>query len=199
MKRPGIVIGIFLICSSLPLDAQRAVFRGSVGAAPRPVVPPVASRSTFTFRPNVANHVRTPRIWIPSTVPFYDPFYWGTPAYYPQQQPEVTQTAQDDEGQRQIYELSNQVEQLTQEVQRLHDEQQLRQPPPEPVIQTPQPPTVLVFRDGHQIETQGYAIVGSTIWVFVGQATGKFPISDLNLEATQKANDERGIRFLLPR
>jgi hypothetical protein len=59
-------------------------------------------------------------------------------------------------------------------------------------------PTVLVFRDQHQEEVQNYAIVGQTLWNFAPQRTQKIPLSDLDIDATQKANDLRGISFRLP-
>ncbi len=60
------------------------------------------------------------------------------------------------------------------------------------------PPTVLVFRDQHKVEVQNYAIVGQTLWNFAPQHTQKIPLSDLDLPATTKANDERGVDFRLP-
>lgn len=66
--------------------------------------------------------------------------------------------------------------------------------PPPPII----PPTVLVFHDQHQQEIQNYAIVGQTLWNFGAQRTQKIPLSDLDLTATQKANDDRGVTFRLP-
>ncbi len=59
-------------------------------------------------------------------------------------------------------------------------------------------PTVLVFRDQRKQEVQNYAIVGQTLWNFAPQHTEKIPISDLDLPATSKANDERGVDFRLP-
>ena len=58
--------------------------------------------------------------------------------------------------------------------------------------------TVLVFRDQHKEEIQNYAIVGQTLWNFSAQRTKKIPISDLDVPATTKANDERGVTFRLP-
>jgi hypothetical protein len=60
------------------------------------------------------------------------------------------------------------------------------------------PPTVLVFRDQHQKEIQNYAIVGQTLWNFAPQHTEKIPLSDLDLPATTKANDDRGVTFRVP-
>ncbi len=62
----------------------------------------------------------------------------------------------------------------------------------------PAEPTVLVFRDQHKQEVQNYAIVGQTLWIFAPQHTQKIPLSDLDLPATTKANDERGVDFRVP-
>jgi hypothetical protein len=59
-------------------------------------------------------------------------------------------------------------------------------------------PTVLVFRDQHTEEIQNYAVVGSTLWNFAPGRTQKIPLADLDLVATRKANDERGITFDVP-
>ena len=60
------------------------------------------------------------------------------------------------------------------------------------------PATVLVFRDQHKQEVQNYAIVGQMLWTFAPQRTQKIPLSDLDLPATTKANDERGVDFRVP-
>ena len=65
--------------------------------------------------------------------------------------------------------------------------------PPEPVLAT-----VLVFRDRHQEEVSNYAIVGQNLWSFSEQKTKKIPLSDLDVAATQKANDDRGVEFRVP-
>ena len=67
-------------------------------------------------------------------------------------------------------------------------------PQPSPMM----PPTVLVFRDQHQQEVQNYAIVGQTLWNFAPGRTQKIPLSDLDLAATEKANDDRGVTFRVP-
>jgi hypothetical protein len=60
------------------------------------------------------------------------------------------------------------------------------------------PDTVLVFRDEHKQEICNYAIVGQTLWNFTPQHTQKIPLSDLDLPATTKANDDRGLTFRVP-
>jgi hypothetical protein len=60
------------------------------------------------------------------------------------------------------------------------------------------PATVLVFRDQHEKEIENYAIIGQTLWNFAPQHTEKIPLADLDLQATTKANDDRGITFRVP-
>jgi len=58
-------------------------------------------------------------------------------------------------------------------------------------------PTVLVFRDGHQQEVTNYAIMGQTVYVF-DKRTQKIALTDLDVAATIKLNDDRGVDFHLP-
>jgi len=60
------------------------------------------------------------------------------------------------------------------------------------------PPTVLVFRDQRKQEIHNYAIVGQTLWNFAPQRTQKIPLSDLDLPATTRANEDRGLTFRVP-
>jgi hypothetical protein len=64
--------------------------------------------------------------------------------------------------------------------------------------QEPALATVLVFRDQHKEEVSNYAIVGQTLWSFSGQRTKKIPLADLDIVATEKANDDRGVTFRAP-
>jgi hypothetical protein len=60
------------------------------------------------------------------------------------------------------------------------------------------PSTLLVFRDQHKKEIQNYAIVGQTLWNFAPQHAEKIPLSNLDLPATAKANEDRGLTFQVP-
>jgi hypothetical protein len=71
------------------------------------------------------------------------------------------------------------------------------QPQSEKEAQPVLPPTVLVFRDQHKQEVENYAIVGQTLWAFSPQHQ-KIPLSQLDLPATQKANEDRGVEFRVP-
>jgi len=57
--------------------------------------------------------------------------------------------------------------------------------------------TILVFRDGHKQEVNTYVIMGQTVYVFDSR-TQKIALGDLDVPATIKANDDRGIAFQLP-
>ena len=59
-------------------------------------------------------------------------------------------------------------------------------------------PTVLIFRDQHQKEIRNYAIVGDTLWNFAPERREKIPLANLDLAATVKANDDRGVTFRVP-
>ncbi len=61
-----------------------------------------------------------------------------------------------------------------------------------------QPSTVLVFKDGHKSDVVNYAIVGDTLFDFGDGRTRKILLADLDLPATQKANDDRGVDFQIP-
>lgn len=61
-----------------------------------------------------------------------------------------------------------------------------------------QPSTVLVFKDGHHSDVLNYAIVGDTLFDFGAGRTHKILLADLDLPATRKANDERGVDFQIP-
>jgi hypothetical protein len=65
------------------------------------------------------------------------------------------------------------------------------------------PPAVLVFRDGHQEQTQKYTIIGPAIYTSANYWAGgswrrKIPLAELDVDATLRLNQERGVRFNLP-
>jgi len=45
---------------------------------------------------------------------------------------------------------------------------------------------------------KNYAIVGQTLWVLSGQRARKIPLTELDIPATKKVNDDRGVDFQLP-
>ena len=77
-------------------------------------------------------------------------------------------------------------------------------PPAAPAPSDPSPPvsaqptTVLIYKDGRKLEVQNYAIVGGTLFEFAGPLSHKILLADLDLPATEKANDDRGVEFQVP-
>jgi hypothetical protein len=73
--------------------------------------------------------------------------------------------------------------------------------PPAPVAPAPEPSeaaaTLLVFRDGHRLEVRNYAIMGSTLFIITPERR-KIPLSELDLQATARENDDRGVDFRVP-
>jgi hypothetical protein len=59
-------------------------------------------------------------------------------------------------------------------------------------------PTVLIFKDGHQLEIGNYAIVNQTLYDLTPGHPHRIALADLDLPATQKLNDDHGIAFDLP-
>jgi hypothetical protein len=62
----------------------------------------------------------------------------------------------------------------------------------------PVTPTVLVFKDQHTIDVSNYAIVGQTLFDLTPGHARRIALASLDLDATQKQNDDRGIDFRLP-
>jgi len=59
--------------------------------------------------------------------------------------------------------------------------------------QAPARNIVLIFKDGRRIETPGYALVGSTLWILNAQTATQVPVSDIDTRATQTENLKRGV------
>jgi hypothetical protein len=147
----------------------------------------------ITSNPCFGNPFFCRGFFFPNQFPFYPPLFWPETQYVQQPYPVVQQTYDDTA-------LRNQIDRLTDEVERLRQEQEARQAPqPSPRSAVEQaPPTVLVFRDGHSSEVQNYGIVGQTLWVFTERHAKKYPLSDLDLPATKAADEQRGVEFALP-
>ncbi len=58
--------------------------------------------------------------------------------------------------------------------------------------------TTLVFRDGHKFDIHNYAIVGGAIFNFDGTGPFKTQLSEVDVPATIKLNEEQGVIFKLP-
>ena len=65
------------------------------------------------------------------------------------------------------------------------------------------PPAVLVYRDGHREEIADYTIADGVIYVRAnywqnGYWTKHIPLAALDPPATMQANQQRGVKFMLP-
>jgi len=64
-------------------------------------------------------------------------------------------------------------------------------------------PAILVYRDGHMEEVSSYSIIGRMIYTkadywTAGAWTRTIQIADLDIPATLKQNQQRGVKFELP-
>jgi hypothetical protein len=97
-------------------------------------------------------------------------------------------------------ELNWKIDRLTDEVERLRDQQAVGEKPQQPAVGHEAtdgnlPSRILVFRNGQREEIQNYAMVGDTLWILTEQRARKIPVSDLDMETTKKENGERGLQF----
>jgi hypothetical protein len=129
---------------------------------------------------------------------YYDPFWWGdSDSSYDGGYERDRATANDMNRQ------NLEEQQMLRQEQADGDRDVYARPDPAPAAEERQgtaimPATVLVYRDQHTKEIQNYAIVGQTLWNFAPQHTEKIPLSELDLAATAKANDDRGVTFKVP-
>ncbi len=134
--------------------------------------------------------------WYPFDYGFNDFGY--NYAAQPEPQPVVVSN---DEGNNR--ELAFEVERLTDEVESMREDtmrrEQARNSPPERLSATPEAAnTILVFRDGHQMTIQNYAVAGPTLWILNEHTAKKVAIADLDVPATQQANEKNGVAFRAP-
>jgi len=64
-------------------------------------------------------------------------------------------------------------------------------------------PAILIYRDGHSEEVSSYSIIGRVIYTkadywTAGTWTRTIQIADLDIPATLKQNQQRGVKFELP-
>ena len=137
--------------------------------------------------------------------------YYGYPGYYYADYsyaPDRYSAYDRSLGYEQSRELATEIDRLSDEIERLREEQQARYAAasvPTPAIprraekSEPSEPTILVFQDKHTQEVRNYAIVGQTLWIFTEQRAHKLPLSSLDIAATRNANEEHGVEFRVPR
>jgi hypothetical protein len=139
--------------------------------------------------------------------PYYgygDALYWGSASY--DQSSDASQQYLTQQNQ----ELQNQLGELSQQVAELRGQQEALLRPPAPATPPAPPraahvgkpvasePTTLVYSDGHTEEVSNYAITGKTLWIFNEQRARRVPLSSIDVEATRRANEDRGVDFAVP-
>jgi hypothetical protein len=132
-------------------------------------------------------------------MPTYDGSAYGSSIE--DMQPAVSERAGPDAAE----EVRRELESLRSTVRDYRDELRAKhvteQPAPQAEPAQPaasQPQTVLVFKDGRQAAVGNYAIVGGTLYDLSEGRTKKVALAELDLAATVKQNDERGVEFRLP-
>jgi hypothetical protein len=127
-----------------------------------------------------------------------DPFYSGPLFTAP---PFITpdQTTQSIGGQT-GEDLRSQVGQLTTELQQLQAELAVARGKSTSTSAAAQNASAvtLILKDGRRIEAAGYALVGPTLWILNVQDATRISLSDVDVDATQKENQKRGINVVIP-
>jgi len=151
--------------------------------------------------------------------PYYGYAGYGYGSYWPWWDTSSSYDSNGDQSYQQ--EAARQIDDLSQQVEQLREElaaQAYRTPQPSALAAAnpqPQPAprqlpsaqkdppsdlsTVLVFRDQRIQEVKNYAIIGKTLVVIADQRQKKIPLADLDLATTARLNEERGVAFQLPR
>jgi hypothetical protein len=153
-------------------------------------------------RPFGFNHHGHSRFYTPFYGGYYVPYaypYYAEDDYQPPEEPvayDAHPTREEDDRQLLNDDYRAELNSVRSELNSLREQQSEPKAAPEPV--TNQPNTVLIFKDGRQVEIANYAIVGSTLYELNDGRSTKVQLADLDLRATMKENDERGVEFELP-
>ena len=227
MRRRLSVAALVAVLAVTPAWAQMRGGRPSIGvarpgmAARGPV--PVSHHLGFAPGPRTSAHFTTgfrqpffPHRFHHRRFFFANFSWWAFPYYpaYPYFYPPYGDSSSYYDSSSAFYDqnrmLADEVSRLGDEVERLRDQLETRSlAPPSPPTPTPSQPqaakpedhtsTVLVFRDQRTQEVQNYAVVGSTLWIFDETRARKLAVADLDIPATTRLNEERGVEFRLPK
>ncbi|MGZ4878693.1 MAG: hypothetical protein ACXVIO_10905, partial [Candidatus Angelobacter sp.] len=98
-----------------------------------------------------------------------------------------------------VQRLTDEVEDLrTEENRRYYDDRAKAGSGAPLSAKEPAAATVFVFRDGHRISAQSYAIAGQTLWIFNEHEARKYQVADLDAAATEQVNAANGVEFHVP-
>ena len=188
---------------------------GFIGRAVNPptgaVNPPTG---TVPLAPNGASRSQQFRSTVPGNVPHrnhdrdperhhrseFFPYYYAVPVPYAADSANDAEDESDDQGGPTIFDRRGSGPEAyilpVQDPAPAHSHPDADADPPAP--EPPQEPTLLVFKDGHKLEVGNYAIVGKTLFDLTPGHARKIALADLDLDATQKENDNHGVTFQLP-
>lgn len=222
MRRWLPIAAFSLILMTLPLWAQRGGGGSHGGGAHFASRGGSSVHSSFSGAVGGRNFGRTSGIHIRTGNPSHNhrgfdgrrhyPFYYPYAGYYPygfygwyDDPLAYDDSGEDDQDAYASYQapsyptpysensgLQRNVQSLNGKVDRLQAEVQARNQP------EAEPETALVFRDQHVEEVRNYAISGGALWVLNAQASKKIPLVNLDIEATVKMNEDRGVDFQVP-
>jgi hypothetical protein len=71
-------------------------------------------------------------------------------------------------------------------------------PLPKDAVVKPLPPALFVLTNGEKLESRRYVLSADSLQIDVGRRQRTIPISDLNVDATLAANQQRGIDVAIP-
>lgn len=134
------------------------------------------------------------------------PFYIDQAGYGEQEQYSEAQLADRERMLNDLdFERRRQME-LQEQLADLHAAQEASkraQQQPTPAAPSPAPappaPTTLVFRDGHQLQVDNYIMTANRLFALGPEQKQTIELSELDLNATVKANQDRGVRFTVPK
>jgi hypothetical protein len=137
-----------------------------------------------------------------SFIPFYGGWY-GVPTYpYPAEDAGYEDEESDDQGGPTIFDRRGRGDRAyvppPSDAVRAHPDTRTDGTAAIAAPEAPPPPTILVFKDGHQLEVGNYAIVGATMFDLTPGHPRRIALAELDLEATQKENEDHGVSFQLP-
>jgi hypothetical protein len=134
---------------------------------------------------------------------YWSPFWWDwNSSSYDRSDDSNDNYIAQRQSQQQIDDLSQQVQDLQQErEERAYSQLPVPRPPAPSNTEAkiePAMSVVLVYLDKHIEEIKNYAVANEKVVVFDNHHLKKIPLADIDLAATMKLNDERGVDFQIP-
>jgi len=128
------------------------------------------------------------------------PYWWSDPGWYGDDSYSQDNDYTDD-ARAYAQDQQSEIDRLRDQVDRLRQSRDAQDAPASQQANPaePTPPTELVFRDKHSQSVRNYAIVGQSFWILDGARPQRISLAELDLPATIRANEDRGVEFALPR